>query len=146
MTTPPTVDEADIRARIGMLAQSIRAMDLEGVMSSYAPDIVSFDVQAPLRQAGAEGKRKNWVEAFAVFRPPLDYEIRDLVVTVSGDAAFAYSINRLSGALSNGTRSGTWVRATLCLRKIDGSWLVTHDHASVPVDFTTGKALLNLEP
>jgi ketosteroid isomerase-like protein len=146
VTTQPTADEADVRRRIGVLAQSIRAMDLEGVMSNYAPDIVSFDVQPPLRQAGAAGKRKNWVEAFAVFQPPLDYEIRDLTIAVSGDVAFAYSINRLSGSLSNGTRSGIWVRATLCFRKIDGSWLIEHDHASVPLDFASGKALLNLEP
>lgn len=146
MTAQPTADEADIRHRIGMLARSIRAMDLEGVMSHYAPDIVSFDVQVPLRQVGAAGKRKNWVEAFAVFQPPLDYEIRDLTITVSGDAAFAYSINRLSGMLGNGTRSGIWVRVTVCFRKIDGSWLIAHDHASVPLDFASGKALLNLEP
>jgi ketosteroid isomerase-like protein len=146
VTAEPTVDEAAIRQRIGVLAQSIRTMDLEGVMSNYAPDIVSFDVQPPLRQVGAAGKRKNWVEAFAVFQPPLDYEIRDLTITVSGDVAFAYSINRLSGMLSNGTRSGIWVRVTVCFRKIDGSWLIAHDHASVPSDFASGKALLNLEP
>jgi ketosteroid isomerase-like protein len=146
VTTHPAIDDADVRQRIGMLAQSIRAMDLEGVMSNYAPDIVSFDVQPPLRQVGAAGKRKNWVEAFAVFQPPLDYEIRDLTIAVSGDVAFAYSINRLSGSLSDGTRSGIWVRATLCLRKIEGSWLIEHDHASVPLDLASGKALLNLEP
>jgi ketosteroid isomerase-like protein len=146
MTAQPTGDEAEIRRRMGMLAQSIRTMDLEAVMSNYAPDIVSFDVQPPLRQIGAEGKSKNWVEAFAVFQPPLDYEIRDLTITVSGDVAFAYSINRLSGTLGDGTRSGIWVRVTMCLRKIDGSWLIAHDHASVPLDFASGKALLNLEP
>jgi hypothetical protein len=26
------------------------------------------------------------------------------------------------------------------------SWLIEHDHASVPLDFASGKALLNLEP
>jgi ketosteroid isomerase-like protein len=146
VTEQPTADEADIRQRIDMLVQSIRAMDLEGVMSHYAPDIVSFDVQPPLRQAGTGGKRKNWVEAFAVFQPPLDYEIRDLTITVCSEAAFAFSINRLSGALGTGTRSGIWVRSTLCFRKIDGSWLIVHDHVSVPSDFVTGTALLNLEP
>jgi ketosteroid isomerase-like protein len=146
VTAQPTVDEDDIRQRIGMLAQSIATLDLEGVMSHYAPDIVSFDVEPPLRQVGAAGKRKNWVEAFAVFQPPLDYEIRDLTITVSGDVAFAYSINRLSGTLSNGTRGGVWVRVTMCFRRDDGRWLIAHDHASVPLDFASGKAVLNLEP
>jgi ketosteroid isomerase-like protein len=35
-------------------------MDLESVMSIYAPDIVSFHIVAPL---GAEAKRKNWGSA-----------------------------------------------------------------------------------
>jgi ketosteroid isomerase-like protein len=146
VTTQPTADEAEVRRRIGRLAQAIRGMDLEGVMSNYAPGIVSFDVQPPLRQVGAAGKRQNWAEAFAVFQPPLEYEIRDLTIAVCGDVAFAYSLNRLSGGLSDGTRSGIWVRATLCFRKIDGSWLIEHDHASVPLDFASGQALLNLQP
>jgi ketosteroid isomerase-like protein len=146
MARQHAADETEIRQRVDMLAQSIRTMDLEGVMSNYTPDVVSFDVQPPLRHVGAAGKRKNWVEAFTAFQPPLNYEIRDLTVTVSGEVAFAYSINRLSGTLSNGTTSGIWVRATLCLRKIDGSWLITHDHVSVPVDVASGTALTNLEP
>jgi hypothetical protein len=32
------------------------------------------------------------------------------------------------------------------LRKIDGNWLIVHDHVSVPIDRQSGKALLNLEP
>jgi len=27
-----------------------------------------------------------------------------------------------------------------------GKWLVAHDHASVPLDFENGRAVLNLEP
>ena len=49
-------------------------MDLDGVTSSYARDIASFDV-GPLRHAGAQAKRNNWVGVFAMFQPPLDYEI-----------------------------------------------------------------------
>ena len=42
------VAEALIRQRVEDLANSIRAKDINGVMSLYAPDIVSFDVGAPL--------------------------------------------------------------------------------------------------
>jgi hypothetical protein len=31
-------------------------------------------------------------------------------------------------------------------RKIEGDWLIARDHASVPLDFESGRALLNLEP
>jgi ketosteroid isomerase-like protein len=54
-------DEADIRQRIGRLVEALRAMDLEDVMSFYAPDIVSFDMVPPLRHAGAKAKERNWL-------------------------------------------------------------------------------------
>jgi ketosteroid isomerase-like protein len=31
-----------------------------------------------------------------------------------------------------GPRLDMWWRATICYRKIDGAWLVTHEDASVP--------------
>jgi ketosteroid isomerase-like protein len=146
MATQHAVDEAGIRQQIDKLVEAIRAMDLDGVKAIYAPDIVSFDVQPPLQHVGAEAKGKNWVEAFTVFQRPLGCEIRDLTITVDGDVAFAHSFNRLSGTLKNGNKGGFWVRATSCFRKIDGSWLVVHDHASVPLDVETGRAVLDLEP
>ena len=39
-----------------------------------------------------------------------------------------------------------WVRATVCYRKIDGTWMVTHEHNSVPFDVESGKASLDLKP
>jgi ketosteroid isomerase-like protein len=39
-----------------------------------------------------------------------------------------------------------WVRATLCLRRIDGKWMIAHEHQSVPFDVETGKASLDLKP
>jgi len=146
MATQHASDEADIRERIDKLVEAIRAMDLEGLKSMYAPNIVSFDVNPPLQHVGAEAKWKNWVEAFTVFQRPLGYEIRDLTITVGDDVAFGYSLNRLSGTLKNGNRSGFWVRATFCFRKIDGNWLIAHDHVSVPLDPESGRALLDLEP
>lgn len=146
MITRHGVGEAEIRQRIDMLVEAIRAMDLEALKPIYAPDIVTFDVQGPLQRVGAEAKRGNWVEAFAAFQPPLGYEIRDLEITSSGDLAFAHGFTRLSGTLKNGQRGGGfWVRFTACLRKIDGNWLIVHDHASLPLDLESGRAALNLE-
>jgi ketosteroid isomerase-like protein len=140
-------DEADIRQRIEKLAGAIRALDLEAVMSIYTTDVVSFDIEPPLQHVGAAAKRKNWERVFALYGHPLGYEIRDVSITVGEDVAFAHSLNRLSGTLRSGTTTtGFWVRATTCFRKINGDWFIAHDHASVPLDVTTGGVLLNLEP
>ena len=145
-TQHPT-DEADIRRRIARLAGALRAGDLETVMSIYTADVVSFDIEPPLQHVGVEAKRTNWEHVFAVYEHPLEYEIRDLTITVGDDVAFAHSLNRLSGTLKNGTATnGFWVRATMCLRKINGDWFIAHDQVSVPLDLATGAALVTLEP
>jgi len=147
MATQRLTDETDIRQRIDSLVGAIRALDLKSVMSICAMDVVSFDIEPPLQHVGAEAKRKNWERVFAVYEHPLGYEIRDLAITVGEDVAFAHSLNRLSGTLKSGTKTtGFWVRATTCFRKVNGHWFIAHDQASMPLDLTTGGALLNLEP
>lgn len=146
MATQRAADEADIRRRIDKLVSAIRAMDLDEVKPIYAPDIVSFDIEPPLQHLGAEAKWKNWAKVFTIYQPPLGYETRDFTVTVGDDVAFGHALARVSGTLKNGNRTEYWVRWTTCLRKIDGNWRIVHDQISVPVDFTTGRALLDLEP
>ena len=55
--------------------EALRAMDLEGVMSLYAPDIVSFDIVPPLRHAGAKGKREKLGAPFC--NVPASARLRD---------------------------------------------------------------------
>lgn len=146
MATNHTMDEADVRRRLDQLVEAIRARDLERLKSMYAPGVVTFDVEAPLRRVGAEAKQGNWAAAFAVIQPPIHYEVRDLTIAVGDDLAFAHGFGRLGGTLGGRRTDGFWVRVTFCLRKIEGAWLVVHDHASVPIDFKSGRASLDLEP
>jgi ketosteroid isomerase-like protein len=145
MTAQRALDESRIRQVIDKLVEAIHAMDLEGLKGCFSADIVSFDFGPPLQHVGAAAKLRSWQEAFTVFQPPLGYEIRDLTIVVGEDVAFAHGINRLSGSL-NGNQFGPWVRWTAGLRKVDGEWLIVHDQVSVPVDHTSGRALLTLEP
>jgi uncharacterized protein (TIGR02246 family) len=146
-TTPQRASaESDIRRRMDEWAKAIGAMDLERVMSMYAPDIVSFDLEPPLHYEGAEAKRKAWARVFAMYQPGLAYEIRDLAITVGDDLAFSHSLNRLSGTLKNGHRTGSWVRYTACFRRIDGKWFIAHEQISAPVDPASGRAFLDLQP
>jgi hypothetical protein len=58
----------------------------------------------------------------------------------------AMRIARASLALQRVRRIRQACGRPACLKKIDGNWLVVHDQISVPLDFESGKALLNLEP
>jgi uncharacterized protein (TIGR02246 family) len=140
------VAEALIRQRVEDYAKAVGAKAIDGVMSLYAPDIVSFDVDPPLRYAGADNKRRAWQAFFAAHPGPVAYEVRDLAVTTQGDLAFVHSVNHVSGTLASGHISDLWVRWTACFRRIDGVWLIVHDHVSVPADLAHGKAIVNLTP
>src|SRR5205809_899731 len=88
-------DEAEIKRVIEGGVEAIRDKNIEGVMSLYAPEVVSFDIVPPLRYVGAEAFRKAWEEVFSSFQDPIGYEIHDLTITVGDDVAFAYSLNRI---------------------------------------------------
>ncbi|HLZ60999.1 MAG TPA: nuclear transport factor 2 family protein [Ktedonosporobacter sp.] len=139
-------DEAAIKTVIEDGVEAIRAKDLDGVMSMYAPELVSFDIVPPLQYVGTDAYRKQWEEVFSLFPGPIGYEIADLSITVGDDVAFAHSFNRLSATLNTGQKIGNWLRWTACFRKINGKWLIVHMQASVPIDLQTGRAVLDLKP
>jgi len=40
----------------------------------------------------------------------------------------------------------TWMRVTVCYRKIDGKWKSVHEHVSVPFDPRSGKVSFITNP
>jgi len=139
-------DEAEIKRLIEGGVEASRARDIDGIMSIYAPELVSFDLVPPLRYVGAGEYRKRWEETFSSFQGPIGYEIHDLVITTGDDVAFGYSLNRLSGTMNTGQKTDLWLRWTACFRKINSKWLIVHTQVSVPVDLENGKAVLDLKP
>ena len=140
------MSEALIRQRLQDWAKALSAKDIDGAMSLYAPDIVSFDINPPLRYAGTDNKRRAWLKVFAAYPGRFSYEVRDPSITTQGELAFVHSLNHVTGTLANGHTTDMWVRWTACFRRIDGAWLVVHDHVSVPADLEHGKAVTNLTP
>lgn len=139
-------DEAEIRALVEARIRAVQARDAAQATSRHAPDLVLFDVLPPLRYVGAETARERTESWFSTFDGPIDYEVRELVVTAGPSVAFCHYLYRVRGTLAAGPRIGMWVRATLGFSKLDGTWRLTHEHDSVPFDPASGKALLDLQP
>jgi ketosteroid isomerase-like protein len=125
---------------------AFRAKDVELIMSVFATEVVSFDLVPPLRCVGAEAFQKHWERTFASYSGPIAYDIHDLDVMVGGDIAVTHSLNCKRGTLTNGHASEQWLRWTTALRRFADSWLIVHEHVSVPMDPATGTALLDLRP
>ncbi len=146
MEEDKTKNEAAIRELIDGFVKAIRAQDINGVMSVFSPEVVSFDLGPPLQHGGGETFRRRWHELFESFQNRIDYEVRDLSVTAGDDVAFSSSLNRISGTTKNGQKTDRWLRWTACYRKTNGKWLIVHEHVSVPADLGNGKAILDLQP
>jgi ketosteroid isomerase-like protein len=141
-----TGDDSRVRHVIDEVVESIRTRDLDRLRRLYTPDVVSFDIDPPLRHAGVDAKLANWERVFTFFTKP-DYEVRDLTLHVDENVAFGHCFGRLSGTLANGaTTDGMWVRATFGFRRIDGGWLIAHDQVSVPLDIASGNGVTDLTP
>ena len=143
-----SADEDQIRALIEDLAERVRAKDINGVLSHYAAEKVQFLLAPPLRYAGANAlKEDDLSDWFSTFQGPIGYEIRDLQVATGHQVAYCHALNRLSGTKADGAKTDIWLRLTVCFRKIDGRWKITHEHESVPFYMDgSDKAALDLKP
>ena len=139
-------NEADIRQWFDRWAKAFRTHDVHAILALYAPGVVAYDLVPPLQYVGADAYRKDYDEFFAQYEGPIDIELRDVHIIAGDGVAFATSLQRISGTLKNGQHSDVWVRVTNGFRKINGQWLDTHDHVSVPADLASGKAVLDLKP
>ncbi len=146
MGTNKANDEAEIRRVIDGWIEALRVKDIDAIMSLYAPDVLLFDILPPLEHKGQDAYRKIWDMCLPSFRGSIDCEIRDLSITAGDGAAFSHGLYRFSGTMTAGEQMDMRVRATTCYRKLDGKWVITHDHHSVPVNMETNKALFDLKP
>lgn len=136
--------ESEIRQLIDTFLSAVRAKDLDKIISLCAPNITSFDVMGPLAFVGRDTYRKAWEKGFAAMTSPR-IEPRDLHIAVSGDVAFAHSLSHLAASSPRGAMD-FWSRWTGCFQRINGKWLLTHEHVSFPTDMESGRALTDLQP
>jgi ketosteroid isomerase-like protein len=137
--------QSEIRALLDSRSEAVRTKDIDRLMSFYSPDIVYFDVVPGLQYTGSAALRARFSEWFDGFKS-FGQEIRDLNILASGDIAVAYMLIRAGVTLKNGREVGYWVRATSCCQRSNHRWLVTHEHVSLPVDFESGSAAMDLVP
>ncbi len=144
-TYAQTKDEKQIRALVKKWTVAFQAKDVDGVMALYhrSPKLVAFDVVPPLQYVGWDAYQKNYEEFFAMFEGPLRAEVSDFTLAISGDLAYSHNTERVTGTMKSGEQVEVVLRVTDIYRKVQGKWVVVHEHVSVPADFATGKAVFN---
>jgi ketosteroid isomerase-like protein len=142
------MDEVEIRKVVEGKAAALRTGDVKALLAYFADEVVEFSLAPPLRQptdAQDPAPTERWL---ATFETPPVREVTRLEIAASGDVAFTTSLDSLTATPKGATESFTlWFRVTLGLRKIDGRWLVTHEHESVPFEMDGSfRASVGLQP
>ncbi|HWZ33868.1 MAG TPA: nuclear transport factor 2 family protein [Bryobacteraceae bacterium] len=124
-------DEAAIRSLIESIHKAHRNKDAAAIVAPYASDAVVCSLAPPLSHRGMDlQEKKAWLDTW---EGPIDFESRDLSITVSGDFAFCYGFYQMSGTpKAAGRPISFWMRATVCLRRDGATWQIVHEHTSVP--------------
>jgi uncharacterized protein (TIGR02246 family) len=126
-------DEQQIRELITRWATAVHDGDLQAVLDHHAPDIVMFDVPPPNQGVrGLDAYQATWPPFFQWQASGAVFEIESLEVTAGADVAFAFGLLRCGTADELARDPSGRLRLTIGLRKVDGEWLVTHEHHSFP--------------
>lgn len=128
-----TDDEGLIRKLLEQWAASTRKGLHDEVLANHAADVVIYDVLPPMKYEGAAAYRASWDEWQPETTGPGLFDLHELKVTAGHDVAFAHALIHCGGTAPNGKTFEDWVRATFCLCKVEGKWLVTHQHISMPI-------------
>jgi len=126
-------DDAAIATFIRTWAHAVHDGNLDAVLADHAPDIVMFDVPPPDHGVrGIDAYRETWPPFFEWQRSGASFEITDLHVTAGESVAFAYALLRCGTSEELRDNPDHRLRLTIGLRKVDGRWVVTHEHHSFP--------------
>jgi ketosteroid isomerase-like protein len=142
-------DVADIKAVADRFLKALLTKDVNAMMAFYVSDesLFVFDVTPPRQYIGAAAYRKDWEDLLGLFPGPITATTTDIDVTAGGgDLAWAHSIQHVAGTMKNGKKLDLTVRITDGYKRVNGQWLIAHEHVSVPVDVLTGKADLTSKP
>jgi ketosteroid isomerase-like protein len=119
---------------------------LERILSVYAPQVIAYDAIAQLKFEGVDAYGAHWKRCLGMCSDPMTFELREGEIAASGDLAFCHGLLYCGGTDEHGEEKAGWIRATQCLRRIDGAWRIVHEHFSAPFDMGTGMAMLDLRP
>jgi uncharacterized protein (TIGR02246 family) len=125
-------EEIAIRELITSWAAAVRAKDLQGILAHHADDFLMFDVPPPFESRGMNPYRKTWDLFYSSQPEPVSFDIKRLDIVAGSDVAFAMAAMQCAEITESGQRVPLDFRLTVGLRKINGRWVIIHEHHSVP--------------
>ncbi|MEV4631590.1 SgcJ/EcaC family oxidoreductase [Micromonospora sp. NPDC049523] len=134
----PVSDDLDAEREVRELHErwfaDTAAKDLDGMMAAIADDVVSYEHEEPLRYVGVDAVRelcKRNLDA-AAGETAVTWTVPDLKILVRDDLAVAWGLNHVRIEPPDAPPIDTWSRGTRIFERRNNTWLLTHQHLSVP--------------
>ena len=133
--TPPSISETEkeIRQLVEDWAAAVRRGDLEKILAHHAADIVMYDVPKPFQSVGIDAYRNTW-DTFFTFTKPGVFDIQELHIVADQHVAFCYAAMKCEDKSNSSDYMELDFRLTIGLKKINGQWMIIHEHHSVPAE------------
>ena len=125
-------NETEIRNLIERWLDGIQKHNLDQILPNHSSDILMFDLPGPVQLQGIEAYKESWIPLFVCLREDGIFDLSEINVTAGEEVAFATALIHCSGTEPNGEKSSVLGRLTIGLRKINGQWIVIHEHHSEP--------------
>jgi ketosteroid isomerase-like protein len=132
VTKKPKSNGEQIRRILKKWAEATRMGKQDEVLANHSSNVLIFDVLPPLMYKGAAAYRRSWGDWQPETDGPGVFEFQNLRAEADGNVGFAHAVIRCGGKHPDGSSFEDTVRATFCLKKIKGRWMVTHQHISMP--------------
>ena len=127
-----TADESEIRQIFEQWSQAVRNKNLGAILAHHHSDFLMFDVPPPFLSRGIPAYVETWNLFFSMAPIPVKFDFDQLEIHASADVAFLTAIGHCRDTEPNGQIAPLDFRLTMGLRKIDGQWIIVHEHHSVP--------------
>lgn len=130
-------DEQAIRDVFTGWVDAVQSQNVEAVVANHDKGIVMFDVPPPYNGIrGIDDYRDTWQPFFEFIAQGAEFTVVELDVVAGADVAFAYALLRCGTQQMFAENPDNRLRVTVGLRKVDGRWLIAHEHHSFPMTDT----------
>lgn len=139
-----SIDEAFIHHMIEVRQRAICNKDVETIISQYAPNVSSLDLYKPQQDTSIHTIKSRLLKWFAGYNDTVPYKSIELEVIIGDNIAFSHCITSAMGFINQHKKNNLWCRTTMGYQKINGNWLITHEHNSEPFSVSASSSVSQL--
>lgn len=128
---------------------AIHERDVERFVSIYHPEVHIYDCWGHWESIGLAAWKENVTEWFIGLKADgeiLKVDFQDMVMEETADLAFARcAVTFAAHKESDGEKLRQITnRFTFCMKKVKDTWLIVHEHSSLPISMEDGKGMFGL--